>query len=54
LFRGLCATPPAPGARWRANIYRIDYDEEPSTQWAWCDDITKFHDYKNFGTFVFE
>jgi len=54
LFKGLGNTPPASGTRWRGNIYRIDYDEKPSTQWAWCADIAKFHDYENFGTFVFE
>ncbi len=53
LFSGVCSTPKK-GDAWRANFYRIDYDESPSSQWAW--DVRtggNFHDYKNFGTIVF-
>jgi len=40
---------------WRANIYRIDYDEAPCSQWAWDENTGgNFHDYKNFGKFIFE
>jgi len=53
LLKGVCPTPKA-GDRWRANFYRIDYDELPCSQWAW-DARTKsnFHDYQNFGSMVF-
>ncbi len=46
--------PPRPGMRWRANIYRIDYDAGTPTQWAWApatgDD---FHAYREFGALIF-
>jgi hypothetical protein len=54
LFRGLGNTPPRPGTRWRANMYRIDYDETPATLWAWCPQTGgNFHNFRQFGTFVF-
>jgi len=41
--------------KWRANIYRIDYDADEPSQWAWDNAIgTNFHDFRNFGTMVFE
>ena len=47
-------SPPAAGSRWRANLYRIDYDAGPATHWAWCRDTgTNFHGYKEFGTILF-
>ena len=54
LLRPLGNVPPKPGTKWRANVYRIDYDEKPTSQWAW-DPATgpNFHDYRNFGTLVF-
>ena len=55
LLRGLGNMPPQPGMKWRANIYRIDYDANEPTQWAWDNAIgTNFHDFRNFGTIVFE
>ena len=54
LLKGLGNTPPKPGTTWRANMYRIDYDEEPATHWAWSPDTgANFHRYQGFGTFVF-
>ncbi|OPZ27362.1 MAG: hypothetical protein BWZ02_01664 [Lentisphaerae bacterium ADurb.BinA184] len=48
-------TPPAPGARWRANLYRIDYDTGAATQWAWCPHTgANFHAFRQFGTFIFD
>ncbi len=44
---------PEPGTRWRANLYRIDYDEG-MTPFSWQPFETNFHDYLNFGTFLFE
>lgn len=53
LFRGI-ARPASVGDCWRANIYRIDYDQTPSTQWAWCPDTGgNFHWYERFGTIEF-
>jgi len=46
--------PPKPGAKWRANFYRMDYDEKPSTSWDWARVGPSFHEYKKFGTLVFE
>lgn len=55
LLKGLGNTPPQPGARWRANMYRIDYDQAPATHWAWSP-VTgaSFHRFHEFGTLVFE
>lgn len=54
LLRGLGNTPPESGTRWRANLYRIDTDEDPASQWAWCAETgSNFHDFKKFGTVIF-
>jgi len=54
LMIGLANTPPTRGSSWRANVYRIDYDSGKAAQWAWCPDTgSRFHDYWDFGTFVF-
>jgi hypothetical protein len=45
--------PPASGTRWRANMYRIDYDHGQTT-FSWQKTSDTFHDYNAFGTFVFE
>ena len=45
---------PKSGSLWRANMYRMDYDDGQVSQWAWCPDTqTNFHDYRHFGTFIF-
>ena len=55
LLTGLGNSKPAPGMKWRANMYRQDYDDGHKTQWAWCPDTGgKFHDYWKFGTILFE
>lgn len=54
LLEPLQNVPPAPGTRWRANFYRIDHDEGRSTQWDWAPVGRTFHDYRNFGTLIFE
>lgn len=47
--------PATPGMRWRANLYRIDYDGGTPTHWTWCAATGKnFHDYANFGTLEFD
>ncbi len=53
-FVGFGNCPPAAGAEWRANVYRIDYDQHARTQWAWCPATGgNFHDYANFGSLRF-
>jgi hypothetical protein len=45
--------PPKSGTKWRANMYRIDYDQGTTT-FSWQKTDKTFHEYKNFGTFIFE
>jgi len=55
LLRGLGNTPPVTGTKWRANMYRIDYDSSPATHWAWCERTgCNFHRFRDFGTIIFE
>jgi len=49
----LIAGAPKPTDRWRANFYRIDYDKDYTT-WTWQKNSGSFHEYKKFGTIVFE
>jgi len=53
LFKGIADTPPKAGTSWRANIYRIDYDDGV-TQYAW-NPVTgcSFHNYEQFGVIKF-
>ncbi len=53
LLRPLQNVPPAPGARWRANFYRIDHDNGTRTHWQWAAVEKTFHDYQKFGELVF-
>ncbi len=53
LLKPLQNVPPKTGTKWRANFYRIDYDNENS-EWSWQLTRTTFHDYERFGTIVFE
>ncbi len=46
--------PPESGDHWRANFYRIDYDDQQTTQWDWSRVGPSFHQIENFGTLVFE
>ena len=54
LLRGLKSSPPAPGMRWRANFYRMDYDHKKTTQWDWARVGQSFHEYQKYGVLVFE
>jgi len=47
-------TPPKTGTKWRANFYRMDYDDKVQTSWDWARVGTSFHEYQKFGTLVFE
>ena len=54
LLNPLQNVPPTSGTKWRANMYRLDYDNDEQTRWAWQPIRTNFHDYEMYGTFVFE
>ncbi|HEX3147244.1 MAG TPA: carbohydrate-binding family 9-like protein [Gemmataceae bacterium] len=46
--------PPKAGTKWRANFYRMDYDDKNVTSWDWARVGPSFHEYQKFGTLVFE
>lgn len=54
LFKPLENVPPRPGTRWRANFYRVDHDDGEKTSWDWARVGPSFHEYRKFGTLVFE
>jgi predicted TIM-barrel fold metal-dependent hydrolase len=54
LLNPLRNVPPKPGTHWRANFYRVDYDGGKTTQWDWARVGPSFHEYRKFGTLVFE
>lgn len=54
LFSPLQNVPPQSGSRWRANFYRMDYDDGMTTSWDWARVGSSFHEIKKFGTLVFE
>lgn len=54
LLKPLTNVPPKPGTKWRANFYRVDYDEGKSTAWDWARVGPSFHEFQKFGSIVFE
>ncbi|WP_372897444.1 carbohydrate-binding family 9-like protein, partial [Stieleria sp.] len=54
LLKPLRNLPPEAGTRWRANFYRVDYDGQKTTQWDWARVGESFHEFKKFGTLVFQ
>ncbi|MHC4324567.1 MAG: amidohydrolase family protein [Planctomycetota bacterium] len=54
LLRPLQNVPPQPGTRWRANFYRVDYDQGKTTSWDWARVGSGFHEFEKFGTLIFE
>lgn len=54
LLKPLLNVPPKPGTSWRANFYRMDYDDGQTTSWRWSPVGRSFHEYEKFGTLVFE
>jgi hypothetical protein len=54
LLTPLRNVPPKPGTRWRANFYRMDYDDGKTTSWDWARVGPSFHEFGKFGTLVFE
>ncbi len=53
LLAPLNNVPPVSGTKWRANMYRIDHDSG-SMAFYWQKTNKNFHEYINFGTFIFE
>lgn len=53
LLRPLENVPPEPGTTWRANLYRVDYDDE-KIGWSWQLTESSYHEYEKFGTLSFE
>ena len=53
LMNPIVQSPPKPGTKWKGNFYRIDYDSE-TAYYSWQKTNGSFHDYKKFGTLVFE
>ena len=54
LLEPLQNVPPEPGTRWRANFYRVDYDDGKSTSWDWARVGSSFHEFRKFGDLIFE
>jgi len=54
LLKPLQNVPPKPGTKWRANFYRVDYDDAVPTAWDWARVGPSFHEFEKFGTLVFE
>ncbi len=54
LFQPLGNVPPEPGSRWRANFYRVDYDGGNMTAWDWARVGPSFHEFRGFGTIIFD
>ncbi len=53
LLNPLNNVPPAKGAQWRANFYRIDYDRNPVYS-SWQLTRNSYHDPQKFGIIQFE
>jgi predicted TIM-barrel fold metal-dependent hydrolase len=54
LLKPLAHVPPKAGSRWRANFYRMDYDDGQTSSWDWARVGPSFHEFQKFGTMVFE
>ena len=54
LLATLPNVPPKSGTIWNANFYRLDYDTNKATSWAWMPVGQSFHEYKKFGSIQFE
>ena len=54
LLHPLQNVPPKPGTPWRANFYRMDYDDGKTTRWTWAPVGGSFHEFRKFGTLKFE
>lgn len=53
LLRPLQNVPPKAGTRWRANVYRMDYDGGKRSSWQWSPVTKTFHEFAKFGELIF-
>jgi hypothetical protein len=53
LLRQLKNIPPQKGTKWRANFYRVDYDDG-FAGWSWQPTERSYHGIEKFGTMLFE
>jgi hypothetical protein len=54
LLKPLQNVPPQRGTKWRANVYRMDYDGGRTASWNWAPVRGTFHQPEKFGTLLFE
>lgn len=54
LLEPLQNVPPKSGSTWRANFYRMDYDQGRATGWNWSPVGSSFHECEKFGSLEFE
>jgi hypothetical protein len=54
IFDPLLNVPPVSGTVWHANFYRLDYDSGSMVKWSWAPIAHSFHEYKKFGSIIFE
>lgn len=54
LLAPLQNVPPKPGSIWKANIYRVDYDNGKNAVWSWQKTEGSFHQFKKFGSLIFK
>jgi Carbohydrate family 9 binding domain-like len=54
LLEPLGNVPPRDGTEWRANMYRVDYDHPPDSEWSWKKPGDSYHNFRKFGKLVFK
>jgi predicted TIM-barrel fold metal-dependent hydrolase len=54
LLTPLQNVPPKSGSRWRANFYRTDHDDGTTTSWDWAPVESGAHEFRKFGTLIFD
>lgn len=54
LMNPIIPTTPKSGTQWKGNFYRIDYDDAETAYYSWQKTSGSFHDFKKFGTLIFE
>jgi len=54
LMEPLNNVPPRKGTIWKANLYRVDYDNNRTIEWSWKKTETTFHEFQKFGKMIFE
>jgi hypothetical protein len=54
LLMPLKNVPPVRGTVWRANMYRVDYDDKNVIEWSWKKTEKSFHEFSKFGRLTFQ